>query len=380
MMSNAAKRASMHTAAPSLEVSVAHDFKNLLFVITAHCHRLIQTLAPEDARRRDAEAIAIAADRAVTLTRQILDTGRAAPAMTRSIDLNLLLGDLQPLLKGVIGERVSLAWSLTESLWTLHGNPTQVEQIVVNLAANARDAMPDGGTLTISTENRVANDGFRQRDWVVLTVRDSGQGMTPDVKARMFDPYFTTKGDEGTGVGLATVHAIVTASGGYVEVDTAPGEGTAISIVMPREATVVVKPAPPVVTPMRPQRLRSVKPRVLLVDDEPAVRDLLAHCLEIDGYEAVVASSGQEALDILHRSNSTIDAVVTDLNLPDIHGAEVLKESHRLMPGSGILAISGAATDQLAEVGAPTPLLMKPFSLADFKRAVRAAVGERRLS
>ena len=372
----------MPATAPSLEVGVAHDFKNLLFVITAHCQRLIQTLEPEDVRRRDAEAIAVAADRAVTLTKQILETGRATTSASRPVDLNVLLGDLQGLLEGVVGERVSLKWSLREDLWTLRANQTQLEQIVVNLAANARDAMPEGGEITISTENRVEHDGGRTRDFVVLTVGDTGVGMSAEVKARMFDPYFTTKGADGNGVGLATVRAIVSASGGHIDVETAPGEGTAISVALPRDATVVVMPAPaPVTAPTAvPPRFRTAKPRVLLVDDEPAVRDLLAHCLEIEGYEAVVAGTGQEAIDIISRSSAAIDAVVSDLNLPDIHGSHVVDESRRWIPNAGIVVISGASEASLADSRLTVPTLMKPFSLADFKRAVRAAVGDRRPS
>ncbi len=380
MMPNVARRPPAEAIPPSIEVGVAHDFKNLLFVITAHCQRLIQTLDPEDVRRRDVEAIAIAADRAVALTRQILEVGRAAAPAHKAIDLNVLLSDLQGLLRGLAGERVSLTWSLTEKLWALRMNQTQLEQVVVNLVANARDAMPGGGDLTISTENRTTEEGGRSREWVVLTVRDSGTGMPPDVQARMFDPYFTTKGTEGTGVGLATVKAIVQASGGRIEVDSEPGRGTAMSIVFPREATGLVMPAPPVAAPMPHAGMRSMRPRVLLVDDEAAVRDLLAHCLELEGYEAVVASTGQEAIDVIGRCESEIDAVVTDLNLPDVLGSAVVAESRRLNPGAGVVVITGAPENPLAESGVTTPMLIKPFSLADFKHAVRRAVGERRVA
>ncbi len=379
MMPNAAKRLPAESPAPSLEVSVAHDFKNLLFVITAHCQRLIQTLDPEDARRRDAEAIAVAADRAVALTRQILEQGRATAPANRSIDLNLLLGDLQGLLRGLVGERVSLSWSLSEPLWPLRVNQTQLEQLVVNLAANARDAMPDGGDLVIATENRLTEDNGRAREWVVLTMRDSGIGMPPEVKARMFDPYFTTKGADGTGVGLATVKSIVQASGGRIEVTSAPGRGTSISLILPREATVIVMPAPATPGAAVAPRTRSLRPRVLLVDDEPAVRDLLAHCLELEGYEAVVASTGQEAIDLIGRDGGALDAVVTDLNLPDVSGSEVVAESRRRNPSVGVVLISGASENALAECGVSAPLLMKPFSLADFKRVIRNAVGDRRV-
>lgn len=379
MMPNVAKRPPVDAPAPSLEVGVAHDFKNLLFVITAHCQRLIQTLDPEDVRRRDAEAIAVAADRAVTLTRQILETGRATATPARPIDLNLLLGDLQGLLHGLVGERVSLTWSLSDRLWPLRINQTQLEQVVVNLAANARDAMPDGGELMIATENRVAEESGRSREWVVLTMRDSGIGMPPEVQARMFDPYFTTKGSEGTGVGLATVKAIVQASGGRIEVESEPGRGTAISVVFPREATVLVMPSPPIVTSAAHAGSRSMRPRVLLVDDEPAVRDLLAHCLELEGYEAVVASTGREAIDVIGRGGSALDAVVSDINLPDVQGYEVANESRRQNPGVGVVLISGSSENVLARSGVTAPLLIKPFSLADFKRAIRCAVGERRV-
>jgi two-component system cell cycle sensor histidine kinase/response regulator CckA len=376
MMPNAAKRVPTEMSVPSPEVGVAHDFKNLLFVITAHCQRLIQTLEPEDARRRDAEAIAVAADRAVTLTRQVLDQSQAVPVPPKPIDVNLVLGDLEGLLRGLAGERVTIAWSLTTDLWPLRVNQTQLEQIVVNLVANARDAMPEGGQLTIATENRVTSDGGRKREWVVLSVQDTGIGMPADVRSRMFDSYFTTKGSDGTGVGLATVKAVVQAGGGRIQVDSEPGRGTTIEIEFPREAAVLVMPPPPAVTVV-PRR--SARPRVLLVDDEPAVRDLLAHCLEVDGYEAVVAGTGEEAIRLLARTDGAIDAVVTDLNLPDLPGYAIAAESRNRYPSIGIVLISGASEAVLAESAVGGPVLMKPFSLADFKRVVRAAVGDRQV-
>jgi two-component system cell cycle sensor histidine kinase/response regulator CckA len=377
MMSNAAQRASTEAPAPSREVGVAHDFKNLLFVITAHCQRLIQTLEPEDIRRRDAEAIAVAADRAVSLTRQILEAGRAAVPSARPIDLNLLLSDLQDLITGVVGEQSTVAWSLTESLWTVRVSQTHLEQIVINLVANARDAMPRGGEVTIGTENRVTDEDGRVREWVVLTVRDTGSGMSSEVQARIFDPYFTTKGTEGTGVGLATVKAIVAASGGRIHVESAPGRGTTVAIWLPRDGATVVMPAP---APREEARgVRSLRPRVLLVDDEPTVRELLAHCLELEGYEAVAAASGQEALAELSRDAAGLDAVVSDLNLPDLSGMTVLAECRRRNPALGAVLISGSSDAALTGRSAGVPVLTKPFSLADFKRAVRGAVSARRV-
>jgi two-component system cell cycle sensor histidine kinase/response regulator CckA len=377
MTPNAARRVPVEDPAPSPEVGVAHDFKNLLFVITAHCHRLIQTLEPEDVRRRDAEAIAVAADRAVALARQILETGRADVAGARQIDVNLLLGDLEPLLKGVVGEGITVRWSLSEDLWPLRMNQTQLEQVIVNLAANARDAMPEGGDLLVSTENRVTEENGRVREWVTLTVRDAGVGMSPEVQARMFDPYFTTKGAEGSGVGLATVKAIVDASGGRIDVASDLGQGTSITLLLPREPAVVLPT--PVSAPRRSFGPRSLRARVLLVEDEPAVRDLLANCLEVEGYEAVVASNGREAIDLIGSSAPSFDAVVTDLNLPDVGGSEVVAESRRRNPDGGVVVISGSSERAVAERGITVPVLIKPFSLVDFKRVVRSAVGDRRV-
>jgi two-component system, cell cycle sensor histidine kinase and response regulator CckA len=371
-----ASRPSLSTAPPSREVGVAHDFKNLLFVITAHCQRLIQTMDPEDARRRDAEAIAVAADRAVTLTRQLLEHDAASTPMPATINLNTLLRDLELLLRGVAGDRVVLRWALAEGVWPLRLHQAQVEQAVVNLVANARDAMPDGGELTIATENRTSADAGGARSWVVLTVSDSGVGMAPEVQAQMFDPYFTTKGADGTGIGLATVQAMVTAAGGHLEVQTAPGHGTAVSVVLPRDAQAIVPSAPPRLRAV--ERPRSGRPRVLLVDDEPAVRDLLAHCLELEGYEAIVAATGTEALAHIGTPEGALDAVVTDLNLPDVSGAEVIEQSRRKNPAVGVVLISGASAATLAESGGGAPVLMKPFSLADFKRVIRRAVEQRR--
>lgn len=356
----------------SLALGVAHDFKNLLFIITAHCHRVLQATAVDDPRHASVEAIKTASDRALALTAHLLEAGRGAEPPVRHVDLNAIVGGLEGLLRCIVGPHVRLVLDLQKDPWPLRMNQTQIEQVIMNLATNARDAMPDGGTLVLATGNErlVAGDG-RSRDAVVLTARDTGRGMTPDVQARLFEPYFTTKGGRGTGIGLATVNAIVLANGGHIDVASEPGAGTTFRVRLPR----AVQAASPAARPLPQSALQR---RVLLVEDEPAIRALLAQCLEAEGYDLVLAGSGAEALSLCMETEHAIDLVVADLNLPDVLGSEVASRLRSRTPDLPVVFMSGSldTATQVAEV-TRIPVLTKPFSLAEFNRAVRGALGTR---
>ncbi len=360
---------------PRPEVGAAHDFKNLLFVIGVHTQRLLHALDAGDPRRRDVEAIAATAERALALSRQLLESGRGRVAPAPVLDTGLVLRGLEELLRCLCGPTVTVEMRMADGLWPLRVNGTQLEQVVTNLAVNARDAMPQGGLLSISAENRTIRDASGARDVVVVTVRDTGTGIAPDVQARMFEPYFTTKGAGGTGVGLATVRAIVADNGGHLEVESARDRGTAVSVVFPRAGEGRTAATAPARRPV----MGTTRPRILLVDDEPGVRDLLAHCLELEGYEPIVAGTGEEALAIARRPDTLVDLLVTDMNLPDILGSDVAADLRQRDPGLGVVLISGdaAAASEQASGG---PVLMKPFSLVDFKRTVRGALASRRVA
>jgi signal transduction histidine kinase len=217
----------------SLARGAAHDLRNVLFVISAHCEHLLASTGAAD--RSDLETFKDAADRGVALAAQIVDSGRD-DLHVHTADVNTVIAGVEPLLRRMIGSEVAVRLELTPGVGEVTANPVQIEQLVMNLAVNARDAMPDGGTLTVTTETRtVSGAGTEQPSrFVVISVADTGRGIEPDIQARIFEPYFTTKGDHGTGVGLATVRAIAVLNGGHVEVSTHPGAGTTMRIVLPQ--------------------------------------------------------------------------------------------------------------------------------------------------
>ncbi|MGE0591227.1 MAG: ATP-binding protein [Vicinamibacterales bacterium] len=408
-----------------LAMGLAHDCRNLLFVITAHCQRMRQVLQDDHPARADVDAIMDASERAAALTRQFLVTGRDRSAPAPPVDLNRVLHGLDGLLRRLAGPTVDLDLRLDAEVWPLAVNTTQLEQVVTNLVVNARDAMPRGGRLTVSTANDCTADG---REWVALTVTDTGMGMTPEVRARIFERFFTTKRSSGgTGIGLATVQTIVQANGGHLAVETAPGKGTTMRIVFPRgdaaavlpdaaaSATIAAEsidgpssdappsgaahagahPAVPGTPPTRglasaggtttgpavsPARMRALEAapdaeRILLVDDEPAIRELLRQSLQSQGYQLVLASSGGEAIDLCQDEGQRVDLLVTDLHLPDIQGSDVATRIRAQRPDLQVIFISGAA-EPTPGMGA-APVLTKPFSIADFRRAVRSALDAR---
>lgn len=364
---------------PQLAVGVAHDLRNVLFVVNAHCNRLSESLEPGDPRLDDVRAITSAVDRGADLARQFLATTRGRATAGMPVAVNEVITGIEPLLRRLVGDRTEVATLLQRDLWSTTATRTQIEQIVMNLVVNARDAMPAGGRLLISTENRsVAMPGQPgPAQYVAVIVTDTGVGMDADVQARMFDIYFTTKGSEGTGVGLSTVRAIAMLHDGHVEVSSVPGEGTTVRVVLPRAGH--SRPA------MAPTRLVGGDAvalgrgeRVLLIDDEPAVRDMLVRSLEAHGYDPVVASNGTEALALCDQADALLDLLVTDVNLPDIHGCDVARTLRARMPGLRVVFISGEGT-KTRDVATSTgsPVLTKPFSISEFTRVVRRALDSR---
>ena len=358
---------------------VAHDFNNLLTAILGSTDLLLETLPVDHPGRDEGAEIRKAALRAADLTRQLLAFSRQQVLAPRVLDLNDLVANLHKMLRRLIGEDVDLRTTLATELGAVRADPGQLEQVIVNLAVNARDAMPNGGKLTIETAKVDVGEGkgdaaavpvVESGPYVMLVVSDTGTGMDAETKARMFEPFFTTKPKgQGTGLGLATVYGIVKQSGGYVWVDSEPGHGTTFKIYLPRvNADVDPQSASPDI-----RRLNGSE-TVLLVEDQDQVRELTKRLLEVRGYRVLVAASGPEALRLAEGHAGHIHLLVTDVVMPGMSGREVgllLAPTHRDMR---VLYLSGYPDPAVVDQGvlAPgTPFLQKPFTSEALARKVR---------
>ena len=340
---------------------VAHDFNNLLTVINGWCEAL--GTGSSDERRCAVDQIRGAADRAATLTGQLLTFGRKADVTPRVVDLNVVIDDVTKMLSRVIGEDVRLEVRPDARAQFVRVDTGQMAQVLVNLAVNARDAMPKGGRLSIGTSGHslspadARDHGLEPGDYVQLRVTDTGIGMSPEVAARIFEPFYTTKGNRGTGLGLATVYGIVRQAGGAVWVRSRPGEGAAFSIVLPAvlDEQVVVE------APARVERERGTE-TVLVVEDEPQVRAIAVNMLRARGYCVLVAASSQEALEIA-RAQRDIDLMVTDVVMPNGSGPELVAQLRADYPTLPVLFVSGYAPDVLLDdVAGEAAFLQKPYT------------------
>ena len=360
---------------------VAHDFNNLLTVISAHSGFLLESLAVADPQREDAEAIHGAAMRAAGLTRQLLAFSRKQLLKPVLLDLNATVEATRGMLIRLLGEDIEIAVELASGLGVIVADGTQVDQVIVNLAVNARDAMPDGGRLTIRTRNApvvAVMSGTRRvvppGEYVLLEVEDTGVGMGPAVLARLFEPFFTTKAvGQGTGLGLATAYGIVKQSGGYILAESAPGAGATFQIYFPLAS-------PETATAMqRVAEAASVRgvETVLLIEDEDAVRAIAKRLLRRQGYVVLEATNGAEAMAIAAAYAAPIHLVVTDAVMPGIGGAEAVRRLREARPGLRALLMSGYTDDEITRRGMVTsafPFIQKPFVPGAFASAVRDAL------
>ena len=357
---------------------VAHDFNNLLTVIIGRSQLFLARVAVGDPGRRDVEMVNRAAERAASLTRQLLAFSRKQVLKPEPLDLNALVGGLAPMLRRLIGEHIDLVIAPGGDLGQVMADPGQIEQVVMNLVVNARDAMPDGGTMRVQTEHaqlgatRAHLEGrIPPGDYVAVQVQDAGSGMDPATIARIFEPFFTTKEPgKGTGLGLSTVYGIVNQSGGHIGVDSAPGRGTTFTIYLPRTAL-------PVPSPARGRETVGMvggSETILLVEDEDEVRQLARDVLESCGYTVLATGDPREALTIADRRGGEIDLLVTDMVMPTIRGSALAARLRRQLPALPLLYVSGY-TDEMATPGGkiepPAPLLQKPFTPPALARAVR---------
>jgi CheY-like chemotaxis protein len=357
----------------SLKAGAAHDLRNVLFVITSHCDRLLHDIDPADPRAADLHAMHDAAARAITLARQILCDLQKEDRAALPVDVNTVIRGVQGLVTRLAGDDVAVRMALASTPGPVTANAVQIEQIVMNLAVNARDAMPDGGRLTIATENRRTTAGLgAAAQSVVISVSDTGNGIDPAVQDRMFEPYFTTRAaNGGTGVGLATVRAITLLHGGHVEVSSAAGQGTTFRVVLPRAESGVRREAPG----PSPASVPVATKRILLVENERAIRDYLHRCLSAEGYDVRVAASGAEALHLCDPPVHPFDLVVTDVHLPDIAGSDVADRLRARWPEVGVVFMSGEldALEGLSDRGR-VPVLAKPFTTSELVRTIRTVL------
>jgi CheY-like chemotaxis protein/two-component sensor histidine kinase len=363
------RQAQKMEAVGRLAGGIAHDFNNLLTAISGYSEFLFAGI--EDPRlKRHAEEIRKAAARAAALTGQLLAFSRRQVLQPRVLDLNAVVSDMDSLLRRLIGEDVELIVMLDPALANVRADPTQIEQVVVNLAVNARDAMPNGGSVTIQTANVEREEG----SMVELSLADTGVGMSEEERQQLFDPFFTTK-EGGTGLGLATVYGIVEQSGGTIQVESAPGMGSAFRVLLPRVDAEAddTDPGPVLAAPAAGSET------ILLVEDETVVRHLVAEILETSGYKVLPAGDGPSALELLRRHPEPVDLLVTDVVMPGMSGPEVAQAVTAMRPGTQVLYTSGYTDSQIGHHGVLEPgiaFLQKPFSADDLTRKVRSLLDD----
>jgi len=364
---------------------VAHDFNNILTAISGYADLLLADLPESDDRRRDVEEIHQAAQRAASLTQQLLAFSRRQVLKPKVIDLNALVRNTEKMLRRLIGEDILFASVLHPRLGNVRADPGQLEQVIVNLAVNSRDAMPDGGRLTIETRNVELDDSYaadhptvKPGGYVLLAVSDTGVGMDEETKARIFEPFFTTKvRGKGTGLGLATVYGIVQQTGGHISTYSEPGKGTTMRVYLPR----VNEPADPIDRPeeFAPEQLRGTE-TILLVEDEAPVRAVTRQLLERNGYTVLEASNGASALALVDGNDRLrVDLLLTDVIMPGMSGRDLATHLVAHRPKLHVLYMSGYTDDAVVRHGMLEPglaYLEKPFRPAILLRKVRAALDE----
>jgi signal transduction histidine kinase/ActR/RegA family two-component response regulator len=370
---------------------VAHDFNNLLGVISSYA-----AFVAEQAEHRadgdgwqevrgDIEQVQLAAERAAGLTHQLLAFARREVVQPRVLNLNDIVGSVLKLLRRTLGEHMQLVTDLGQGLGHVLADPGQVEQILLNLAVNSRDAMPQGGTLTIATANVDVDEAYAASRanlpigrYVALKVSDNGPGMPPEVVDRAFEPFFTTKSKgEGTGLGLATIYGIVTQAGGNVRIYSEPGLGTAVTVLLP--ITEHALPAAEQASAAEPEG--GGGELVLVVEDEAALREVTRRILARNGYRVLTAAGGQEAIDIVTTCGERVDALVTDVVMPGMQGKELAGRICQLQPDIRVLYMSGYTQGLLSAQGvvdAGIHLIEKPFTEASLLKKVREVLRARR--
>ena len=361
---------------------VAHDFNNLLTAISGHCDLMLLRHDQSDQDYGDLVQIAQNANRAASLVGQLLAFSRKQTLQPETLDLRDTLAELVHLLNRLVGEKVTLSLSHAPDLSPIQADKRQLEQVLMNLVVNARDALPDGGEIVIETRNERLDAPLRRDraevppgEYVAVVVTDRGVGIPPDDLSKIFEPFFTTKRvGEGTGLGLSTVYGIVKQTGGFIFVDSEVGRGTTFTIMLPAARA----PAPGALKPVRreePARPSAGEGVILLVEDEAPVRAFASRALQLRGYTVIEADSAEEALRILADPDLLVDLFVTDVIMPGMDGPSWVRQALRDRPGTRVIFVSGYAEDALdgaEDILPDATFLPKPFSLNDLAAAVQA--------
>jgi two-component system cell cycle sensor histidine kinase/response regulator CckA len=362
---------------------IAHSFNNLLAAISFQCELLFESIPPEDGRRVHVEEIQHSGERAAALARQLLAYGRKQTLQPQTLSLNDVLREMAPMLRRLIGEHIRLEIALDPEDGAVHVDLGQIEQVVLNLVVNARDALRAGGTLRLAVESLDLAAGevaeLPAGSYVRLTVADTGPGMSPEVMEHLFEPFFTTKArGEGTGLGLATVHGIVHQSGGQIQVASGPGQGASFAILLPRAADgAEASPLRPALPGRRSRRGSEV---VLLVEDEDNIRQPAVEILESRGYRVLSAPDATQALTLSDQHPGPIHILVTDVVMPGLSGSQLARQLVRRRPELLVLYISGYPEDSIAHHGvlsADQHFLQKPFPPGQFLEKIREVLDAR---
>jgi PAS domain S-box-containing protein len=361
---------------------IAHDFNNLLMVISGYTEVLLYHLSPGHPLHAKAEAIQQASDRATTLTRQLLAFSRKQLLELKVIDVNAIVTDMERLLRPLIGEDIELTTNLTPNIGCARADAGQLEQVIMNLVVNAKDAMPSGGKICIRTASVTLDESYRPENtfikhgpYVMISVSDTGQGMDRETQARIFEPFFTTKEkNKGTGLGLSTVYGIIKQSGGYVFVQSELGRGTVFTIYFPR----VDEPSEAHGIAPVSHAAAGGNETVLLVEDEDSVRQLVRETLESRGYRVLEAANGKDAIALAASHADPIHLIITDVVMPGLSGHELVAQILPARPRIKVLYLSGYAQDAFAAPAAAEAqktFLQKPFTLQSLTRKVREILG-----
>ncbi len=357
---------------------IAHDFNNLLTIINGYSQMLLSSLPENDEDRSAVEQIMKAGERAAELTRQLLTFSRRQVVRPRVLDLNTVVASTAVMLRRLIGEHIELRIVEGPKLAKVHADASQLEQVILNLAVNSRDAMADGGTLILETQNVDFEEPYAgphttlpRGRYAMLAVTDTGAGMDAETRSHLFEPFFTTKEQgHGTGLGLSTVYGIVKQSGGEIVVYSEPGQGTCVKIYFPSVAEAVVTDSAEEVA----EKIPSGSETILLVEDEEAVRRLVRRTLEKQGYRVLVAATGVEAVRLAERHSGPIHLLVTDVVMPQMSGRETAERLKTMRPGMHVLYVSGYTETTIVRGGKLDTgeiFLQKPFTPRALMRQIR---------
>jgi len=377
------RQAQKMEAVGMLAGGVAHDFNNLLTIITGYSQLILNNLAAEDPNRQSAEQIMKAGERAATLTRQLLAFSRRQVLQPKVLDVNRLIGTLTSMLRRLIGEDIDLQLDLRDGLGQVNADPGQIEQVLMNLVVNARDAMPRGGTLTIETSNIDLDESYTRTHvtlkpgpYVMIAVSDTGTGMDENTKAHAFEPFFTTKAQgRGTGLGLSTVFGIVRQSGGGVDIYSALGKGTSAKVYLPRVDQPELVESPE----QRAQASKGTE-TILVAEDDDMVRSLVKETLQRHGYDVLDAAGPVEAQKISDGHRGNIHLLITDVVMPKINGRDLATRLLRRRPTMKVLYMSGYTDGAVVNNGIlrkEVAFLQKPFTPAALADKVREVLEEK---